>query len=335
MGWTAGVTGAPALPSDEEFDVLFKGLGYRLRSDETSDWLVEGLIHPGITCILGQPERGKTTLLISLCAALIDGDKTWLGGHVRFREDQRIIYFCEDRSSGERIKEALGSDRVQVVGLHRWEAAQSIEPAVMRFGAGLVIVDSIYPAVGDVNEQARADVFLSVVQAVDVPVVVVHHEAKDGGGSPAGVQRFAAAYRHTLKVGRCSVVDADEMQVEITVSGNDVPGKRKMTARLNRRTLTAEVVDEITKKRSRLSGPERAAIFGAMARDQGLQAGLTHNLYATSLVGGSRGNEDPVRCSEISQRLDGRSVSHQTVANCIRDYSQAFNEGFTSAAKAA
>jgi len=327
-----------ALPADDELDKIFDGLGLRLKDEDMiSVWPVEGLVHPGITCILGQPERGKTTLLMSLTQALLRSDERWLGGEIAFPRNRRIVYFAEDASSATRVKQAFAGTNVEgrlvVLTLGRWETSGRLRDAVAKVGAVLVIVDSVYSAVGDVNEQARADAFLGVIHAARVPTVVVHHEGKDNGRTPAGVQMFRAAYRHTLRVCRCTPADGGEMLLDLDVWGNDVPGHRSLSVRLNRNSLECEALAPAenggqAKRRRRQTVAERAEHYGAKAWEAGLAIDVDHNQCATVLLGGPRGREDPDLATEFG-------VKHLALGNAVRDHREDFKRGYQAAQSSA
>jgi hypothetical protein len=333
------------MPSDDELDQLFAPVGSRLKDEDMGEvWPVPGLIHPGLTCVMGQPERGKTTLLITLCAALLRGGE-WLGEPTQFPADKRIIFLCEDRTSGGRVlksfKDTVLEDQVIVRRLHRWEAGTSLDEVVDRTSAGLVVIDSVYPAVSDVNDQARADAFLSPVQALQVPAVVVHHEAKDSSsGTPAGVQRFRAAYRQTIRIRKCSPEGCDGLALDLDVSGNDVPGRTRYSVLVNRQSLATEIQSagsadaptgrESRRRAKRMNPEQKATELGRMAHEAGQAAGLPHTTYATALLGGSRGKEQKDKQLVVASALNLKSVTHHTVGNLIRDNLSAFEAGFAA-----
>jgi hypothetical protein len=280
-----------------------------------------------------------------LCEALLRNTR-WLGKPCHLAEDRRVIFFCEDRSSTSRVRAAFkGSgmeNRVVVLVLHRWAVGASLAELAKKTSAGLVVIDSVYPAVGDVNDQARADAFLGAIQALDVPVVVVHHEAKDGSsGTPAGVQRFRAAYRQTIRVKKCTQADSDRVLLELDVSGNDVPGKSAFTVAVGRRSLVAEIVESVPlppgispgrqRRAKRMAQDEKAAVLGALARKAGHVAGLRHTEYATAMLGGSRGNEKATEQTAVAAALGLTSITHRTVASLIQEYPDAFRSGLSSA----
>lgn len=331
---TSSATLMPRI-SDSDLDALLQGLGQRYEpSDMDELWPVPDLICPGITCVTGQPEKGKTTLLISLVEALLSGSD-WFSRPTNLLPDSRIVYFCEDRNTASRVQRACGqSGRVYVVTLQTWHQGASLVNLVDRTGAGLVIIDSLYPAVDDVNDQSRSGVFLSALQSVSVPIIVVHHEAKGGKSGPLGVQRFAAAYRQTIKV-KTATPEADGwLGLDLHVTGNDVVPQR-YAVRVNRDSRAAELVAEDggdrfdRRRKRRLSKGEKASALGVLANEAELAPELNHNEIASALLGGARGHEDRAKQIAVASALGiaAGTVGHQAVANLIRDNPTEFKAG--------
>ena len=330
----------PPLP--QNYEDLLKGIGKKpTKGDLANVWPVPTLIHPGLTCLLGQPERGKTRLLMSLALALTTGSK-WLGQPTYLDPTKRILFFCEESTSLAAAEELLtnAGDRIELLLPSHWGLDVPLARLVNDASVGVIIVDGVFPIVGDVNEQARADAFLSALRDAAVPSVVAHHEAKGGGGTPVGVQAFGAAYRHTIRATACKSLGGGRMQVDLAVSGNDVAGMSKMTVLIHRQSLATSVgafeasepeADSAAsprKRRKRVSPTDRTRSLAQYAKCQGLSLdpNLSATDYATRLLGGARGHEDPDRQEAVKVALGGASARHQSVSNLIRDNRRIYDE---------
>jgi hypothetical protein len=293
--------------------------------DVDIDWLIPEIVHPGITCVTGQPEVGKTTLLVSMVKGLLEGK--WLGLPTALPPGFRILFGCEDRGSARRVRRAFDGDpRVVVMQLDNWNTAK-MSSVIRRGQIGLVVLDSLYAIVSNVNDQEECGEFTRALQRLAVPVVVVHHQAKMGARGPSGAQGYRAAYRQTIEVKQKSN-QGDELVLDLAISGNDVASTNKLL-QVNRLDHRAVEVSSNKPTRAKLSGPERAANLGRLALDRGLSvADLSHNDIAAKLVGGRQDQEDGGMSAEVAGVLGMAGVKFRTVANLIKDNLEAFMDGY-------
>jgi hypothetical protein len=330
---------APAALTDEELQPLTKEQIAALEAcfgtyvdegDMEPEWLIPGVIHPGITCVTGQPEVGKTTLLISMVKGLLAGEwletETTLGGRA-------ILFGCEDIGSARKVRQAFSGDRrVRVVQLTNWNP-DGMASVIEDLGVGLVVIDSLYAVVEDVNDQGECGSFTRAIQALDVPVLVVHHQPKMGTRrGPAGAQGYQAAYRHTIGVRQHPSQD-DELILDLAMTGNDVaPSTRRV--RLNRTDYSVESCTEGKTRAGRPSAEDRAAAVAELAWERQIPvAGRTHNEIAGDLVGGRQDSEDPRLALAVADALGLPSVKFRAVSNSIRLSRSAFDAAYASASR--
>ena len=298
---------------------------YVREGDAEPTWVIPGFIHSGITCITGQPEQGKTTLLISMVKGLLAG--SWLGEVCQLPADAVILFGCEDADSARKVRRAFdGENRVKVFTLKNWNPAGMAE-VLQEGGVGLVILDSLYAIVTDLNDQSECGRFIKTLHSLDVPVVVVHHAAKGSTTGAAGAQGYRAAYRHTIQL-KIRTSDGDASIIQLTTSGNDVQSA-SVEIELNRTTFSVACVTNTRAKNkgSRLSQVDKSRALARVALARGVATDhRSSNDIASDLVGGRHGREDSTLSSEVAQALGFPSVKFRTVTNTIKNQRAAFDE---------
>jgi hypothetical protein len=343
----ASIDGSDALtPLDEEdLKAMLAEIGAELPQETAlGKWLVDGLIHSGITCILGQPERGKTTLAASLCRALIDG-ASWLGVPTHFPNSMRILYLSEDNSTAcelrKRFTASGHADRV-LVGVLSGSLGDMTRLTRRPADVGLIVIDSAYAAVPSEIDQEQAAGFIARIQGVKVPVVVIHHESSSGGDKPAGSQRFKAAYRQTLRIKSVKSVGVSLMRLSISVTGNNT-ARRNLAVDVDRVSLATSMSEldrlpdaadarQRTKRSTRMDQAAKAYAAGAFARRLGISDCSTPGGYATALVGTDKAPKQDRR-SELRVLFGGGSagVGHRTIRDLIGgEHATDFYEGLAS-----
>jgi hypothetical protein len=305
---------------------VIRGIGVVVpETDSEEEWLIPGYIHPTITAITGQPERGKTTLLISMCKGLLDGQ--WLGIQTNLDPQALILFGCEDRQGARRVRRAFGNHpRVEPFWLTGWEPA-NLAAGLETADVGLLVLDSLTAVVTDINDQSEATAFIRTLRGLPTPVVVVHHSAV-GGRGPSGAQPYKAAYRHTVEAQKLETEGDDGVVVTLRRSGNDIATVTNRVA-VDRTSYAAEHAAERLAERlprrqavSRQTKPtagEKARILKHLADCDGIETGqLDHNAIATQLVGGPRGQEDPKKQTMVAEALGAERITHRTVSNIVR-----------------
>ena len=315
----------------EELEKIIVGAGYVLTESEMkSSWPIEGVIHPELTCITGQPEQGKSTLIESLCLALLAGTD-WLGRRVHFASDARILVGCESNASIERLQILGGSEwmrRLCAFRLTPWIDGGGLSGDRIRGrGFGLVVIDSVLTAGGNPNDQDLSSEFIGKVRALQVPTVLVHHEPKADSRGPSGAQMWRAAYRQTVKVTRFSA-PSGQNGMKLRLSGNDLDGVQEIALVVDRATGEALEVGSAERRpvRSRISKEEQARRVGEIVAELGVDPLLVSapGDLAAVLLGGPRDGESPAKKVQVGTRIGARggSISHRTLAALISGHRQ-------------
>lgn len=306
-------------------------------------WPVEGVVHPGLTAITGQPERGKTTLALSLAKAALDGIE-WAGYPTNLQPDRGVLFMCESDSGFHRARSLL-RDRA-IVGICRpWDWTDGgrrpdLATVVQRQRIGLVVIDSLFAIARDENDQAEAADVLAVLQGAGCPVIVIHHSPK-AGGRATGVQRYSAAYRQTLDVER-GVVEGDRLALTVKVSGNDMAESERISVAIDWSSLDCTPLQARAsegragssrprqrQRRTGLTAPERARLLGQEAAGLGVLPAASASAAATALVG-SKDQENP-QLQDRLRALGLPAVSHRSVAELIRQEPDAYRSGYADA----
>lgn len=322
-----------AVPDIESADDPLWQIAAPIEEGDEALWPLPDFIHPGLTVITGQPNSGKTTLAIAEAKAVLGGG-AWLGGAVNFPSEKGVLFLCEDVTSGKRVRSALAEHGGRAIVLRAvpWTGKVPLRDVVEQRNIGLVFIDSLYAIATDENDQQTASAVIAGMQAAGVPIVTIHHESKDGKGKPGGLQRYAAAYRHQVRVGSISQANGDgELALSLKISGNDMPGRRSLTVAVQRESYQAHQVAaqpaSPKSARVKLSSTEKARLLGRKSSRLGLSAGLSARDYAKLILDGGEGNESPERQDELRQlwQSPNAGVGFRTVANLIATERAAFD----------
>jgi len=307
-------------------------------------WPVPGVIGPGLTCFTGQPFVGKTTAVLAFVRLALEGGY-WQDRQTGLASDEAVLIMCESQDDAARAGTALASfaDRVLIALSTHWavDDAPRFGKELRELKVGLVVIDSAYRAVGDVNDQEQSSVFLDAVLSLGIPVAVVHHarKSKSHAEGPAGAQMWMAQYRHIMRVSQ----DGNEpFAVKLAVhDSNSWPTRETYTIVIDWSTLVITSSERTlrvratggssgTSRQRRTTGEQKATALGRLASRDGLPASLTPNEYATALLGGQRGQEEQAKQATVAGALGVKHITHRTVGNVIRKNSTAFQAGYES-----
>ena len=174
---------------------LFTSKDYRLNANEP--YIIKHLIAPGNVCaLLGQPGAGKSTLAPHLAYAIAQGRPVF---GMRTTPGRTLYIAAEDLKGVEKRVGALGiehghTDDCAVTGcgnlLEPLERAKVVA-TVTEFRPALVILDTLAAAFAGMDENSSQDMgrvveFARSIAATGPAVLLIHHPAKAGDGSPRG-----------------------------------------------------------------------------------------------------------------------------------------------------
>lgn len=183
-------------------------------------WLWKPYIPLGkITIIQGDPGEGKTTLALSIAAALTQGEK--LPNEVESKAPMNVIYQTAEDGLADTIKprlEAVNADcaRVLVIDESKEELSMTderIEKAIQQTGAKLIILDPIQAYIGANVDMHRANEIRPVMSKLGriaeeygCAVVLIGHMNKAEGQKSSyrglGSIDITAVARSVLIVGK-------------------------------------------------------------------------------------------------------------------------------------
>ncbi|WP_158579854.1 AAA family ATPase [Geodermatophilus marinus] len=193
--------------------------------DEEGDrdlFLIDGILHSGLTLLYGESEIGKSYLVVSVTGAVCQG-RDWMG-HRTNGGPGKVLVLASDPGDVLEYSRRFGATDTEFVGVARPpgpdDAPQWADLATRCQGAGvrMVVLDNLYSyAPGkDVNSNADIGLALSRLDPLTdrgIAVLLVHHTPKDRRKTPAGAHSILAKARHAI------ALTADSM----TVHGNTVP----------------------------------------------------------------------------------------------------------------
>lgn len=199
------------------------------------DWLWYPYIPFGkITIVQGDPGDGKSTFLLNLAALLTLGQP--LPGSPEECEPMTVIYQNAEDGIEDTIKprlESVGADCSRVAYLdsdgNPFSACDdSIENAIVRSCAKLLVLDPIQAFIGDADMNRANDIrtimskLAGIGERTGCAIVLVGHMNKNGGGK--GIYRglgsidFTAAARGVLLIGR--VKDDPNIRAVLHIKSN-------------------------------------------------------------------------------------------------------------------
>ena len=212
---------------------------------EEVDWLWQGRIPYGcVTEILGDADKGKSTLTLDLAARVSTGRRMPDGSPASSPSDVILVSFEDHAAMTIKPRlEAAGADlgrvhTLSIVSEHGEELPSfpkdlaALEEAISETGAALVVVDPISAALaGSVDSHRDQDVrrvmapFARIAEKHGAAILVVRHLRKSRGANPlhagGGSVAFTAAARSALLVG-VDPVDSGR-RVLARVKGNLAP----------------------------------------------------------------------------------------------------------------
>lgn len=158
-------------------------------------FLIDGILHSGLTLLYGESEVGKSHLVVSLIHPLTQGGD-WMG-HAVNGPAGRVLVLASDPGDVWEYARRLGSVRTEAVGVARPpgpdETPGWVELADRCLGLGvrLVVLDNLFSwASGkDVNLNAEVGQALACLDHLidrGVAVLLVHHTPKGNGKTPSG-----------------------------------------------------------------------------------------------------------------------------------------------------
>lgn len=284
----------------------------RVRRDNRT-WPVEGLIHPGLTCISAPPEFGKTTLLKTLAVAIATGAEEWLGARINLEAGKSVLFGFENGNDADEFEDWLAkrglAERIWVFPTGRLTEAgrKNLDPAMLQSdNVGLVLLDSARKLAGNLNDQDRAELVIDILESADVPIVIIHHprgghsNGRPHNDGPAGCAAYRQAYRQLWIVRSHKKVGPNLQVLELEGAGNDDGGeKTRLRVQVDYESLSARRVDTGAQaaENDQAIGADWQAYRVGLARladQRGFEFGLNHNEFATALFGASkRQSEDP------------------------------------------
>jgi hypothetical protein len=220
--------------ADTDFQLKYY---YKVTSKKV-DWLWYPYIPYGkITIVQGDPGDGKSAFLLNLAALLTLGKS--LPGNAEEQEPMTVIYQNAEDGIEDTIKprlENIGADCSRVAYLdgdgRSFSACdESIERAIVRSHARLLVLDPIQAFIGDADMNRANDIRVIMTKLADIAdktgcaIVLVGHMNKNSGGK--GLYRglgsidFTAAARSVLLVGR--VKDAPNVRAVVHIKSNLAP----------------------------------------------------------------------------------------------------------------
>lgn len=228
-----------------EFDALppapVANRGRRFYSDAPAaggrGYVVKHLIAPGDVCaLLGQPGAGKSTLAPHIAYAVAQGRPVF---GLRTKPGRTLYAAAEDVSGFRQRLHALGQEHGHTRDCAGVECGNLREPAeraallaeVADFAPALFILDTLGAAFAGMDENAPGDMgevvaFARTVAAKGCAVLLIHHPAKAGDGTPRG---------HSVLNGTLDMVltlaPGDEGDADAAVSGRLLKNRNGTTAR--------------------------------------------------------------------------------------------------------
>ena len=191
-GWGFGPL--PALPPARPRK-LFVSRDFKI--DAHQAYVIKHLVAPGNVCaLLGQPGAGKSTLAPHLAYAVAQGRPVF---GLRTTAGRTLYIAAEDLKGIQKRIGALGArhghtDDCAVVesgNLREPDARVELAATVAEFKPALIVLDTVAAAFAGMDENTSQDMgavvdFARKLAATGAAVLLVHHPAKQGDGSPRG-----------------------------------------------------------------------------------------------------------------------------------------------------
>lgn len=163
---------------------------------ERETHLVSGLLSTTLTVLAADPAVGKTHYAVGMAAALLNGERSFLGREMTRRLDS-VVFVCTDADGANSVRRRIGPlvaepDRVKVwasdyptSGAVVWE---DVVQLVRTMRPELLVVDNIPGVVADPNDAGEAKAFtrpLLELAELGTAVLLLTHTSKPGMKGPA------------------------------------------------------------------------------------------------------------------------------------------------------
>ena len=200
-------------------------------------YVIKHLVAPGNVCVLlGQPGAGKSTLAPHLAYAVAQGRRVF---GMRTTPGRALYIAAEDLRGVEKRVGTLGmrhghTDDCLVVGcgnLRDPGECAAVFATVAEFKPALIVVDTVAAAFAGMDENTSQDMgqvvqFARRLASTGAAVILVHHPAKSGDGSPRGHGSLNGTLDMTLTLAPDDVHDPDTV-----VRGQTPKNRNGTTAR--------------------------------------------------------------------------------------------------------
>ncbi len=269
--------------------------------------IIEGLlVDQSVALIYGPPGAGKSFFAIDLACHVAAGRPY----HGRAVAQRRVAMLTGEGALDVTARIAVWRDWHHATpDIHhsavsakivRDEIRASIIDELRALGAGLLIVDTVRRAfLGNENAQEDAGGFIDacaeIVEAIQGPVVLIHHAAKGDGGGPRGSSIFESDSDTIMCVHR-----EDESPLRLSVT---MPKQKMLTPidRLNFKARKHSVGDRSSLILQSVDAPSSVDVDGGgspPSRQPGRRPNFDAQVMAVLRAHG------PQRVAEIAERVD-------------------------------
>ncbi|WP_169064397.1 AAA family ATPase [Geodermatophilus dictyosporus] len=220
------------------------GAGLRFRDVfDPADWpelerephLIAGLLSTTLTVLSGAPTAGKTHLAVGMAAALLNGEREFLGRELS-GELNAVAFVCTDADGAASVRRRIAPlvaapsrKRVRVVdysatGDAEWTA---LVHAVTGLAPGLLVVDNVLGVVDDVHDNGQARRMIGPLLRLTqqgTAVLLLTHTGEPGPTGPAhGVNAPIGARTWTVAARVKAVLTSREKdhRRQLAVRSND------------------------------------------------------------------------------------------------------------------
>lgn len=192
----------PAASADEPFEwekLIFSGQSLRDMEFAPIDWVVDGVIPPGLTLIAGSPKSGKSLLGWNVAIAVATGGRAL--GMVQVKQRRVLYLMLEDgkRLVQKRMRRMSdpGADLSNIDCAQGWRkltegGTEAIGQYCAKHPGALVVVDTYESLRGNGeaahdsyrNDYAALKPLADLAHAQDLNILIIHHTNKRGGEDP-------------------------------------------------------------------------------------------------------------------------------------------------------
>ena len=267
---------------------LFVSRDFRI--DAHQEYVIKHLVAPGNVCVLlGQPGAGKSTLAPHVAYAVAQGRPVF---GLRTTAGRALYIAAEDYSGVKKRVGALGlryghTDDCAVVecgNLREPEQRAELAATVAEFKPALIVLDTIAAAFAGMVENDSQDMgavvdFARKLAATGAAVLLIHHPAKQGDGTPRGHGVLNGTLDMVLTLAPDDVTDPDTIVRGQTPKNRNGTTGREFAFRKEVLTLgTDHEGDAITTTLPREVEPDSAAKPVKLSRTEAAAMGVLHAL---------------------------------------------------------